>query len=295
MAVPAMSSRMSIERYLKAPLSDEPALAPAINDAIRTHVPRDWIDSPATLYNSRETSVDVHSEGQPTFPTSGSIPETVNTLYTVEARSKPHRAAIPNYSTSPLSTKGPQINHSEDASLNNPALSSNISPIHMAREWAERVEMYIPGYSPEQGIDYHAKAEAEIMKIQEKAKGLELLMQQFKIERNDKVQSATTLTDESARVRMAANSKSAWILGEDAMNAHNFTRPNVVLSTTDDIPDSPRSIGKAHEIPYGRVLRKSKSNGALDDGVHRNPAISKIEDIVEQQQSKRPRFYCTFC
>jgi hypothetical protein len=293
--VPAMSSRMSIERYLKAPLSDEPASAPAINDAIRNHVPRDWIDSPATLYNSRETSVDVHSEGRPTFLTSGSIAETVNTSYTADSRSKPHRVIVPNHPASPLSNKAPQINHSVNSSLSNPVLSGTISPIHMAKEWADRVEKLMPGYSPDQNIDYRAKAEAEIMKIQEKAKELELMMRQFKIERNDKIQGATTLTDDSARVMMASNPKLAWILGGDVMNVTNFTRPKTVLSTTDDIPDSPRSTGKAHDIPYGRLPRKSKSNGALDGSLHRDPAVLKAEDIVEQQQSKRMRFYCTFC
>jgi hypothetical protein len=65
--VPTLVNRMSIERYLSAPFSDETATAPAIDSALRTQVPRDWIDSPTTLYHSRETSLDIHSDGLPNF------------------------------------------------------------------------------------------------------------------------------------------------------------------------------------------------------------------------------------
>jgi hypothetical protein len=290
-----MSSRMSIERYLKAPLSDEPASAPAINDAIRKYIPREWIDSPATLYNSRETSVDVHSDGRPTFFTSGSVPETVDTSYTTDSRSNPHRRAVSTLSTAPLHTQGPKPNHTRNGSPNIQVLNGKLSPVTMAREWAERVEQLMPGYSPDQTVDYRAKAEAEILKIQEKAKELELMMRQFKIERTDKGHSATTMTDDSARQMMAANPKLAWILGGDTTSRKSITRPKTLLSTTDDVPDSPRSIGKVHNIPYGRLPRKSKSNGALDDAVHRPPPIRKAEGTIEQQLSKRPKFHCTFC
>jgi hypothetical protein len=295
MAAPAMSSRMSIERYLKAPLSDEPASAPAINDAIRKHIPREWIDSPATLYNSRETSVDVHSDGRPTFFTSGSVPETVDTSYTTDSKSNPHRRALSNLSVALLDTQGPKLNHTRYISPDVQFMNSNLSPIVMAKEWAEKVEQLMPGNLPNQTIDHRAKAEAEILKIQEKAKELELMMRQFRIERNDKGHSAATMTDDSARQMMAANPKLAWILGGDTVDGKNIARPKTVLNTTDDVPDSPRSFGMAHNIPYGRSPRKSKSNGALDDAVHRPHPIRKAEDIVEQQLNKQPKFHCTFC
>jgi hypothetical protein len=296
MAVSAMASRMSIERYLKAPLSDEPASAPAINDALRKQIPRDWIDSPATLYNSRETSVDVHSEGRPTFFTSGSVPETVDTSYTVDSKSKSHRSIAPSYSTFHPNTQWLHSHDVRGTSLDKLTIGANSGPIDMAREWADRVEKLMPGYSPDQGIDYRAKAELEIMKIQEKAKELELMMRQFKIERNVQGHNASKTTDESARMMMAANPKLAWILGGDTMNVRSVPQPKTALSTTDDIPDSPRSTGKAQDIPYGRLPRKSKSNGALDEAVYKASSnVPMPGNAIEQQPSKRSRFCCTFC
>lgn len=298
-AAPAMASRMSIERYLSAPLSDEPATAPAIDAALRNHTPRDWIDSPANLYHSRETSVDVHSDGRPTFFTNGSIPETVDTTYTVDSRSKLNRVMVPSDTAGQLNNRWMQVDRPEVTSPSRPTTSGGIGPVDMAREWAERMERYLPPHSPDAATDYRSKAQQEISKIQEKAQELELMMRQFKIEQHPPLPNATRTTDESARAMMAANPKLAWILGGDTGHATTTTttmvRPKTMLSTTDDIPDSPRTIGRPHDMPAGEMPRKSKSSGALRDEARQSPTTTKAEGNLERQPSKRTKFYCTFC
>jgi hypothetical protein len=286
---------MSIERYLSAPLSDEPATAPAIDAALRNHTPRDWIDSPAHLYHSRETSVDVHSDGRPTFLTSGSIPETVDTSYTADSRSKLNRVMVPSDTAGQLNTRWMQVSQTEVASPSRPKTSGGVGPVDMAREWAERMERYLPLHSPDTAIEYRTKAKQEIGKIQEKAQELELMMRQFKIEQNLPLHDAARTTDEAARAMMTANPKLAWILGGDTGHASTTVRPKTVLSTTDDIPDSPSTIGKAREMSFGEMPRKSKSSGALRDEARQPPVTTKAEGSLERQLSKRSKYYCTFC
>jgi hypothetical protein len=296
-AVPAMASRMSIERYLSAPLSDEAATAPAINAALRRQIPRDWIDSPATLYHSRETSVDVHSDGRPTFFTSGSNPDTVDTRYTVESRPKPHhtlRSPDPAGQSNVIWTRSDQA---DIVSPSRPNTSGTAGPVDMAREWAEKVEKYLPGHTADAGIDYRTKAEDEIARIQEKARELELMMRQFKIDQITPEHKAPKMTDESARAMMAANPKLAWILGGDTMETRSIAKPKTITSTTDDIPDSPSSFGKAvHDASYGRIPRKSKSSSALKEEARNDvPGVPKLHNTIESQLGKRSKFYCTFC
>ncbi|PVI08091.1 hypothetical protein DM02DRAFT_648154 [Periconia macrospinosa] len=69
--------RMSIERYLSAPLEDEPASVPAIDRALKKHSPRDHaMHSPSSnrKAHSRDSSYDANSEGHRTCYTSGSAP-----------------------------------------------------------------------------------------------------------------------------------------------------------------------------------------------------------------------------
>jgi hypothetical protein len=297
-AVPAMASRMSIERYLSAPLSDEAATAPAIDAAIRRHIPRDWIESPAILYHSRETSVDVHSDGRPTFFTSGSNPDTVDTRYTVESKPKPlHSLRSPDPSGHP-NAKWTRSDPPEIVSVSRPNTSGTTGPVDIAREWAEKVERYLPSYQADRGSESRAKAEEEIARIQEKARELELMMRHFKIERVAPEPKAPKMSDESARAMMAANPKLAWILGGDTTESRSIAKPKTMMSTTDDIPDSPSSFGKAvQDASFGRIARKSKSSSALKEEAHQEhvPDVPKLDHTVEQQASKRSRFYCTFC
>jgi hypothetical protein len=294
-AVPTMASRISIERYLSAPLADEPATAPAIDAALRKKVPLDWIDSPATLYHSRETSVDVHSNGRRTFFTSGSVADTVDTSYTLESRSRLHRTTDSTDTTGQPDTPLLRPNQRVIDFPTRPTMGGAVGPITMAREWAESVEKYLPDYSPDMGVDYRARAEQEILKIQEKAKELELLMRQFRIEGDIQGPSTSKMTDESARAMMAANPKLAWILGGDTIETKSMVKPRTMFNTTDDIPDSPSSIAKIHDMTYGRMPRKSKSSGVLSEDARQAPVVPKPDSTVERRSSKRSRFYCTFC
>lgn len=300
-AVPAMASRMSIERYLSAPLSDEPATAPAIDAALRKQVPRDWIDSPANLYHSRDTSVDAHSDGRPTFFTNGSIPGTVDTTYTADSRSKLHRKMNSTDTAGQINTRWIPSTPSEFVPPGRPMTSHTIGPVDIAREWAQRVEKSLPNHSP---VDYRARAEHEIWKIQEKAKELELMMQRFRVEQHvPERKPPPRTTDESARAMMAANPKLAWILGgEHVENMNTTARPRpTTMSTTDDIPDSPSSVGgKFNDVP--RIPRKSKSSSALKEDSRQPlppppppPPMPNSPAPVERQPSKRQRFFCTFC
>jgi hypothetical protein len=300
-AVPAMASRMSIERYLSAPLSDEAATAPAIDAALRRHIPRDWIDSPGILYHSRETSVDVHSDGRPPFFTSGgSNPDTVDTRYTVDSRPRPPpilKSPDPNGQSSMVWTRSDSV---EVVSPNRPDRNGTIGPVDIAREWAEKVEKHLPSCRADTGIDHRAKAEEEIARIQEKARELELMMRRFKIERVAPEPKAPKMTDEAARVMMAANPKLAWILGGETIESRSIARPKTTTRTTDDIPDSPSSFGKAvQDASFGRIPRKSKSSSALKEETHHHasdvPDVPKLHHAIDQQLRARSRFYCTFC
>jgi hypothetical protein len=294
-AVPTVASRISIERYLNAPLADEPATAPAIDAALRRQVPLDWIDSPATLYHSRETSVDVHSNGRRTFFTTGSIADTVDTSYTLESRSRLHRTTDSTDTAGQPNTPWLQPNLRGPDSPIRPVMGGAVGPITMAREWAESVEKHLPNHSPAIGVDYRAKAEQEIWKIQEKAKELELLMRQFKIEGDSQRHNTSGMTDESARAMMAANPKLAWILGGDTVEAKSIVKSKTMFNTTDDIPNSPNSVRDAHDMTYSRLPRKSKSSGGLNEESRQASLLSKPNSIVERRSSKRSRFYCTFC
>jgi hypothetical protein len=294
--VPTLVNRMSIERYLSAPFSDETATAPAIDSALRTQVPRDWIDSPTTLYHSRETSLDIHSDGLPNFSISGSTPDTVDTRYTVDLRPKPHHNMKSSDIAGQSNIVWKRSDQVEIGSPSRPNTSGTVGPVDMAREWAERVEKYLPGHTVDTEVDYRAKAEEEIARIQEKARELELMMRRFKIERITPEQKALRTTDESARALIAANSKLAWILGADAAETGSIAKSTAKTSTTDDIPDSPSSFNKAiHDASYGRIPRKSKSSSALKEETRNAPDVPKLDNAIQQQPSKRSKFYCTFC
>ncbi|KAH8732807.1 hypothetical protein GQ44DRAFT_696471 [Phaeosphaeriaceae sp. PMI808] len=153
----------------------------------------------------------------------------------------------------------------------------------------------MPGYSPDTGTNYRAKAEEEILKIQEKAKELEFLMRQFKIERDAQGPMGARITDESAHAIIAANPKLAWILGGDLMDPTNSPRPRTVFSPTHEGSDRPSTAGSTNDPPLGRLPRKSKSNGALDEAARQTLAVQKPENSITSPPVKRLKFYCTFC
>lgn len=296
---PGLSSRLSIDRYLNAPLSDEPASAPAISRALRSQSSCHPIESDTFLENSCSASIDARSAGHRTFFTSGSVPETADTVYSQEsrARSRVHTPARLNAHTNAPWT--PPI-HGNGKSPIRPTTSGAVGAMSsndMAREWAERVEMMMPRYSEDHNMDFDARAAAavEIVRIQEKAKELEILLDQYRSDHGGQITTTPKLTNASAHARMDANPKLAWILGDDAMDARSVARPKSTVSTVNDAPERPRTASEAPPMPLDAVRRRTKSNGAVADEHHEAAASPTLGSSVDQQPLKRSRFYCTFC
>lgn len=297
LAAPAMASRMSIERYLCDPSSDEAASDAAINAAIRDHGPRGWIDSPANLYQSRATSLDVHSDGRHNLLTTGSVPETVDSSYSSTSRSRLHHPTGSNEATSSCDPRTLQVGHAEPLSTRKCATSVTVGPVELTREWVETAESSLPTYLSREKIMDGANAKEEIQKIQAKAKELEHMMQQSQAGRRMQCFNASRLTDESTHARVAANTKLAWTLGGKDMSARSIARPKMISRTTEDVPDSPSSVPKNRHTSRGMILRKRKSTGALNEGAQLPDecALSKSANTAERQQSSQSNLYCTFC
>lgn len=297
MTAPALSSRVFIEQHLSSHLSEENANVPAINAAIRKQVLRGCIDSPATLYHSQDTSVDAHSDSRPTFVNVSSRSGTLDTLNPANSRSWfQHTMEIDNAPGS-SSNRWLRNDHAEIISSGRPTTSHTVSPVALAKEWAENAEKYLPGISLDDGRTDRTKKDMDLHKIQEKAKELELMMQQFVKERNMQHHSILRTSNESARARMAANSKLAWMLGENPADPKTTDRSRSPPDTTERISYSPRNVIKGHDISCGRSPRKSRSAGALDDEGHARMIydILKPDTMIEHQPLVQSSFHCTFC
>ncbi|KAF2831399.1 hypothetical protein CC86DRAFT_378246 [Ophiobolus disseminans] len=278
------SSRMSIERYLKAPLSDEPATAPDINAALRKQLPHSRMDSISNLHHSRETSADAQSEGRRTFFTSGrsgSVPDTIDTQYTQDSKSFRSRGLDRLTTHTNSQWLPPDVTGS--SSPDRPTTSGVLVPAEMAKEWTERVEKLMPGYSPEKNIDYRAKAEEEIFLIQEKARELDLMMRQYKADQDSQRRNAPQLTDASAHAIMAANPKVAWLLGGDAMDAMSITRPQSTVRADDDISERLSTAERTHDQIHGKLPQRTKSNRTLDNEVHQVRTPLRHDNVLERK------------
>jgi hypothetical protein len=160
------------------------------------------------------------------------------------------------------------------------------------------MERFLPGYSPESQVDYRAKAEQEIARIQEKAKELEERMRQYKDEKGSSDPLLTRVTDEMAYAQMVARPKLAWILGADASDVKSIERPKSsgsVLTSTTDVANRPAgNVALGDGIP-SRGPRRSKSSGALDESTRQALLEKRSAGVFERKPSRRPKFYCTFC
>lgn len=293
---PGLSSRMSMERYLSAPLSDEPASVPAITAALRkqaTPESRTQFAHEPQAQHSRDTSADANSDGRRTFFTMGSVPDTVDTSYSIHSKTNQQRSLPQATVIIPPTLQRKDSDRSTVSSPVRPTTSGTVGPVDMARNWAEQMEKYMPGFSPDQRIDYRAKADAEIARIQEMARQLEGQIRQYKAERD--AGAAAVVTNEMAYAQMAAHPKLAWILGGDTADGRSIGRPKSIASTTDDLPDRPSTAGKALDISKERIPRRSKSSGALDERARQSAVDKNAARTVERKASKRPKFYCTFC
>ncbi|KAH3909124.1 hypothetical protein HBH56_168480 [Parastagonospora nodorum] len=290
---PAMDSRTSIERYLSAPLSDEAASAPAIDAAIRRQVPLGWMADAAPLLHSRDTSEDYQSDRKPTFFTTASVPDTVDTSYSANSRSRFYHAMDNTDGISLSEARWLEMDQAEVASLRRPATSGTTGPVLKAREWRERVEMYLPPPSVESGTVERAGMDKEIQEIQEKAKELEFMMQQFMAVRKAQNNNSPHVSQEAARARISANPKLAWILGDEAVDTAGIVRPKPIHRAITDIPAGSRSMESSPKMSHFRSPRVNKSSGALN---HEYQARQRKPDhLVERLAPKGPSFYCTFC
>lgn len=278
-----IADRMSIERYLSAPLEDEPASAPAIDSALKKHPSRDQ------AIHSHDSSDDANSEGHRTCHTSGSVAGSTGTSYSVVSRANyPQRSTSrPDVPEVPKTTasKHPRVARS-------PERPTTARTADTERSWAPHNDAVTPMQSPDQNIDFKAKADAEIARIQEQAKVLEEQMRRRKASHDE-----PRVTDEIAYAKMAQRPKLAWILGGDESDVQSIKRPkssvaSLVTSPIDDMPGLPNTSW-LHDGNESKAPRKAKSTDALDTKARRAAGLKHQSVVVKS--NKRPRFYCTFC
>jgi hypothetical protein len=299
------SSRMSIERYLSAPLEQEPASVPAINAALRKQKSQSRISRPlaAVLRHSRGSSYDANSDGRRTFYTSGSAAESTGTSYSFVSRAAHHQRS----DSHPAVPDVPKFDsHDSQHSLDLPrdTLTSperfTFSPPVEPEPWTpqDQTEMVLPGYSPDKIFNYRSKAGEEIAHLQEKAKASEERMRRQKAQREVAVMPRRDITDEMAYQRVAEKPKLAWVLGADTQDAKSIRRPkssgSLATSAADDASGRPsiETLAEvANKIP---MRRRSKSHGALDERI-RQVANERRQAVADYRAFKRVKYYCTFC
>ncbi|KAF1997440.1 hypothetical protein P154DRAFT_280643 [Amniculicola lignicola CBS 123094] len=299
------SSRMSIERYLSAPLEDEPASVPAITAALRgqpSPLRNAQSSTPWRAGHSRESSYDVNSDGQRTFYTSASGLDSTDTSYSITSKNNRPAHHHHNHNRSKSLPGVPELPKAEtiDVVLNNsmqsPKRPATSGTIDVGKTWTGQMERLTPIPSQGTSENYRAKAQEEIARIQEKAHLLEEKMRRYRAEREAEL--TPRVTDEMAYSQMAAHPKLAWILGGDATDARSIERPKSSGSVlaTDDIHERPSTSETLVENSSGQPLRRSKSSGALSEKSRQALSEKRSAMVLERKPSnKRPRFYCTFC
>ncbi|KAF2705162.1 hypothetical protein K504DRAFT_96230 [Pleomassaria siparia CBS 279.74] len=300
------ASRMSIERYLSAPLEDEPASVPAIDAALRRQTSQSYtsripVPVVARANHSRETSLDANSDGRRTFYTSGSAPDSTGTSYSAvskTARSVNHHQRNRTLTDVPELPK-PESLYDDHSTIRSPERPTTSGTVDMEKTWAGQMDKFMPGYSPDKKIDYKAKADEELARIQEKARQLEERMIRYREESTRPEPPRTRVTDEMAYARMVAQPKLAWILGGDVSDTKVIERPkssgSVHVSSSAGLPERPKTSGSATAAFPGQVPRRTKSSGALDERVRQAAIEKKNLGGLERKGSKRHKFHCTFC
>lgn len=260
------SSRISIDRYLSAPLEDEPASVPAINAALQLQSSK---KRPSRAGHSRESSYDVQSDGRWT----AKAPESTGTSYSAVVESKVPKIPSPERPT----TSG---------------------TVNMENSWTEQMERFMPGYERNSEVNYRVRAEAEIARIHEKAKELEEQLREYNAERITLEPLSAIVTDEMAYQQMAARPKLAWILGEDVSDAKSIERPKSSgsgLPGTAEITERRGSSDTLVSSIPSRIPRRSKSSGALDEKARQAAVEKRVGGVFNRKPSTRSRFFCTFC
>ncbi|KAF2442243.1 hypothetical protein P171DRAFT_474677, partial [Karstenula rhodostoma CBS 690.94] len=293
------ASRMSIERYLQAPLEDEPASVPAINAALKDKSSPAWSkhNQPRRVLrqaHSRETSYDANSEGRRTFYTSASGQESTGTSFSIGHRSNHHQR-------SNLHLMMPQLPRLRTVSLMHGSVHSPEEPttgktLNSERTLTDQHETIPLGKSVDSA--YRARIESELALIQEKARRLEEEVQRFDERKENEELLVPRITDERAHQQMALNPKLAWILGGDSTNTSGMERPmtstSITVDTLSDMPSRPATSGRLTRPVLEKLLRRSKSSSVLLDESHWSSDRRRAV-LVGRTSSKRPRFFCTFC
>ncbi|CAI6282370.1 unnamed protein product [Periconia digitata] len=292
------SSRMSIERYLSAPLDDEPASAPAIDRALKKHGPKEHMShAPGKRRkgHSRDSSYDALSEGQRTCYTSGSAPESTGTSYSAVSRANHHRRSM----TQPDLPQVPRIFglNLGRAATGSPERPTTARTVDTEKSWAPQNDGVTPLYAPHQRqTDYKVKAGVEIVHIQKRAKAL-----QDQLQNRETKNDEPRVTDEMAYAKMVQRPKLAWVLGGEMDDAQSIRRPKsstasiLMESPTDEISRMPNTSW-LQEGSQHSTLRKTKSSDTLESKARRaNGHQQKTSTSPTRKPKKRPRFYCTFC
>lgn len=290
MTAPGVSSRMSIERYLSAPIADEPASAPAISAAIRKQTDHNRTGFVTMPHHSRDTSTDIHSEGRRTVFTSGSGPETVDTSYTVDSgcRHCHHGSHSANHTYKLQQTE--QEGQIATPSRSNTATVGCRNTPGVARE---RIEILTSKFPQDGSTNYRTKVEDELAHINAKAKELELSLQRYASNKALHNEPNHTVINEAALGLMANNPKLARLLGGE-IDESTSARSGSSTITSSPISDKSRTAYNRSDLPHNHSIRKSKSNSTLNAQV-RQGDISKVVNVIERRPSKRLRCFCTFC
>ncbi|KAL5385323.1 hypothetical protein DPSP01_004783 [Paraphaeosphaeria sporulosa] len=282
---------MSIERYLQAPLEDEPASVPAINAALKESSSPAWIERRA---HSRDTSYDANSEGRRTFYTSASGQESTGTSFSIGPRPNHHQRSNIHLAMPPLPRLRTDALVRDD--VRSPDEPNTGKTFDSERTLTDQHEISPPGKSVDSA--YRARVEAELARIQEKARRLEEEMRRFNQWKENEELLVPRITDEMAHQQMALKPKLAWILGEDSTNISSTDRPMTSTSVTadalNDTPSRPATSGRSTGSMPEKVPRRSKSSSALIEESHW-ASDKRRSVLVRRTSSKRPKFFCTFC
>ncbi|KAL5391611.1 hypothetical protein PMIN03_003195 [Paraphaeosphaeria minitans] len=288
------ASRMSIERYLQAPLEDEPASVPAINAALKENSSPVWIEHDLSRRihhrgHSRDTSYDANSEGRRTFYTSASGQESTGSSFSFGPRSNNHQRSNLHLAMPPL----PRLRtaalvrddvHSPDELNTGKTLDSG---------WAltDQHETSPQGKSADSA--YRARIEAELARIQEKARSLEEEVRRFDQRKENEELLVPRITDEMAHQQMALKPKLAWILGGDSTNKP-MTSTSITADTLNDGPSRPATSGRSIDSMPEKIPRRSKSSSAiLEESQWASDRRRGV--MMGRTPSKRPKLFCTFC
>jgi hypothetical protein len=288
--VPVLTTKMSMERYLKAPFLSEPTSASIVSKESHNRM-----DSVTVSHHSQDSPIDVSPDGRCTSFMSGKAYETFDDWFTIPSQPGPSRSIGDGHTAGKLERCLPDLKCTKSPSPDKLTTSKSVGPVDMAKNWAEQMEKAISHHSPDREVDYREKAAEEIAKIQEKARELEQMMLQYRAERVGFDRATGSVTNEEAYAQMATNPKLAWILGGDSTDVSDIGRPKSASSRTDRPPQDLNTDSTAFVSLRDKPIRKSTSNGTLEDGDRQFADGKEYGKAFEYHASKRVRYHCTFC